>query len=121
MIEWLNANSGALTVVATFVLVLVTVWYVHLTRQLLKSSYKPEVIVYLRASPTLIRENLQVNETTLCVKNSGQGVARKLSLETETIFLLPLMVASPLRVLVSLRMELMSWHQDRKEGRMNPV
>ena len=78
MIEWLNANSGALTVIATFVLVLVTVWYVHLTRQLLKSSYKPEVVVYLRASPTLIRENLQVNETTLCVKNSGQGVARKI-------------------------------------------
>lgn len=78
MIEWLNANSGALTVFATFVLVLVTVWYVHLTRQLLKSSYKPDVIGYLRASPTLIRENLQVNETTLCVKNSGQGVARKI-------------------------------------------
>ena len=78
MMEWLNANSGALTVIATFVLVGVTVWYVHLTRQLLKASYKPEVVVYLRASPIFIRENLQVNETTLCVKNSGQGTARKI-------------------------------------------
>ena len=57
MIEWLNANSDALTVIATFVLVGVTIWYVHLTRLLLKASYKPEVVVYLRASPTLIHEN----------------------------------------------------------------
>ena len=78
MIEWLNANSDALTVIATFVLVGVTTWYVHLTRQLLKASYKPEVVVYLRASSPFIRENLQVNEITLCVKNTGQGVARKI-------------------------------------------
>ncbi|MDE0325890.1 MAG: hypothetical protein OXN27_18390 [Candidatus Poribacteria bacterium] len=78
MMDWLNANSGALTVIATFVLVFVTGWYVHLTRELLKASYKPEVVVYLRASPTFILENLQVNETTLCVKNTGQGVARKI-------------------------------------------
>ena len=86
MIEWLNANSGALTVIATFVLTGVTAWYVHLTRQLLKASYKPEVVVYLRASPTLIRENLQVNETTLCVKNTGQGVARKIDFGDDLSF-----------------------------------
>lgn len=119
MMDWLNANSGALTVIATFVLVFVTGWYVHLTRELLKTSYKPEVVVYLRASPTFILENLQVNETTLCVKNTGQGVARKIEFG-DNLLLLP-MVVNRLKVLASSRMELMPSHRDRREDRVNPV
>lgn len=45
--EWLNDNSGALTVVSTFVLVIITGWYAYLTRKLVDTSNKPEIIIYL--------------------------------------------------------------------------
>lgn len=78
MIEWLTAIGGAVVASATVALAIITWRYVRLTRQLLEASHKPEVVVYLRAAPTLIRDNLQVNEITFCVKNIGSGVARKI-------------------------------------------
>ena len=78
MIEWLTVITGAVVASATVALAFITWRYVRLTRQLLEASYKPEVVVYLRAAPTLIRDNLQVNKTTFCVKNVGPGVARKI-------------------------------------------
>ena len=45
--EWLDDNSGALTVISTFVLVIITGWYAYLTRKLVDTASKPEVIVYL--------------------------------------------------------------------------
>ena len=86
MIEWLTVITGAVVAVGTAVLAFITWRYVHLTRQLVEASYKPEIIVYLRASPTLIRDNLQVNETTLCVKNVGPGVARKIEFRDNLSF-----------------------------------
>ena len=79
MMEWLNANSGALTVIATFVLVFVTGWYVLLTRRTLKASYKPEVIVrLLRGNLHFHNEHFADYEIVLCVKNVGPGVAYKI-------------------------------------------
>ena len=78
MITWLTVITGAVVAIATVALAFITWWYVRLTRQLVEASYKPEVIVYLRTSPTLIRDTLEVNEMTLCVKNVGPGVARKI-------------------------------------------
>ena len=78
MIEWLTVITGVIVAIGTAALAVITWRYVRLTRQLVEASDKPEIIVYLRASPTLIRDNLQVNETTLCVKNVGSGVARKI-------------------------------------------
>ena len=119
MMDWLNANSGALTVIATFVLVFVTGWYVHLTRELLKASYKPEVVVYLRASPTFILENLQVNETTLCVKNTGQGVARKIEFGDNLSF--APYGGEPLESIGFLKNGIDALAPDRREDRVNPV
>ena len=78
MIEWLTVITGAVVAIGTAALAFITWRYVRLTRQLVEASHKPEIIVYLRASSTLIRDNLKVNETTLCVKNVGPGVARKI-------------------------------------------
>ena len=79
MIEWLTVITGAVVAIGTAALAFITWRYVRLTRQLVETSYKPEIIVYLRASPTFIRgDSLQVNEITLCVKNVGPGVARKI-------------------------------------------
>ena len=78
MIEWLTVITGAVVAIGTAALAFITWRYVRLTRQLVEASHKPEIIVYLRASSTLIRDNLEVNETTLCVKNVGPGVARKI-------------------------------------------
>ena len=44
IIDWLNANNGAIIGVATVVLVIVTGYYAHLTRRLLKAKDTPEVV-----------------------------------------------------------------------------
>ena len=93
MMEWLNVNSGALTVIVTFVLVGVTAWYVLLTRQTLKASYKPEVIVrLLRGNLNFHNEHFADYEIVLCT--SVQGLPTKLSLEIKTAFLSLLMDVS---------------------------
>ncbi len=84
--EWLNDNSGALTVISTFVLLFITGWYAYLTRKLVDTANKPEVIVYLlreKIISGLVTETLEqgIFETTvatLCVENVGAGVARKI-------------------------------------------
>ena len=43
MIDWLDDNNGTLIVITIFLLVLLTGWYIHLTKQLLKALCKPEV------------------------------------------------------------------------------
>ena len=68
--EWLNTNSGALMVISAFLLAGITWWYVHLTRQLLKVTHKPEILVYLCPSETYF------NCINLCVQNVGTGLAR---------------------------------------------
>ncbi len=79
MIEWLTVIMGTVVAIGTAALAFITWRYVRLTKELVEASYKPEIIVYLRASPTFIRDDsLQVNEITLCVKNVGPGVARKI-------------------------------------------
>ncbi len=85
--EWLNNNSGALTVISTFVLVVITGWYAYLTRKLVDTANKPEIIVYLlreKVISGLVSErglDQSIFETivaTLCVENVGTGVARKI-------------------------------------------
>ena len=79
MIEWLTVITGAIVAIATVVLAYITWQHVRLTRETLKATYKPEVIV------RLLRGNLHVyNEyfadygIILCVKNVGTGVAHKI-------------------------------------------
>lgn len=85
--EWLNDNSGALTVISTFVLVIITGWYAYLTRKLVNTTSKPEVIVYLlreKVISGLVSEKeldqslFETTVATLCIENVGTGVARKI-------------------------------------------
>ena len=79
MIDWLNDNNGTLIVITIFFLVLITGWYIYLTKQLLKALCKPEIVVYLRASEVLkYRNRAPTYMVQCCVKNVGAGVARKI-------------------------------------------
>ena len=66
-IDFLNENSGAITAIATLILVGITGWYVYLTRQMLKVSNTPVIRMFLHASGYAI---------FLCVENIGTGFAR---------------------------------------------
>ena len=84
MMEHLNNNSEVFIAFFTFILVIITGWYVYITSQLLKVNSKPEVIVYLLNNKTEGRpsENHSFGAiemiTTLCVQNVGRGVARNI-------------------------------------------
>lgn len=66
IIEFLNSNSGAITAIATVILVCITVWYVKVTKDILKISKKPVVILFLQGDGVDIK---------LCVQNIGTGSA----------------------------------------------
>ena len=74
IINFLNNNSGAITVVVTVILtivtgcyVLLTKEYVRLTNEILKASNKPEIILHLYFGRTFY--------TILRVQNIGKGYA----------------------------------------------
>ena len=55
MMEWLTLITGAVVAVATAVLAYITWQHVRLTRETLKATYKPEIII------RLLRGNLYVH------------------------------------------------------------
>ena len=64
--------SDIVTAVATVVLVGVTIWYAHTTREILKATNKPEILIFLYPSefhPSLVN---------LCIQNIGTGFASKI-------------------------------------------
>ena len=67
VIDFLNSNSGAITALATVILVAITWWYVRLTKMMLKASNIPVVRLFLHAGEY---------DITLCVQNIGIGFAR---------------------------------------------
>ena len=69
--DWLNSNSGAITAIATAVLVIVTTLYVIFTYRILRAMNQPEILVYLRP------HEVDVNLVVLWIENAGTGVARK--------------------------------------------
>lgn len=69
--DWLNSNSGAITAIATAVLVIVTTLYVIFTYRILRATNQPEILVYLRP------HEVDVNLVVLWIENAGTGVARK--------------------------------------------
>lgn len=77
LISWLNANSGAITAVATLILVGITGWYVYLTRQMLKVANTPVIRMFLHA---------RGNNITLCVENIGTGFARDIKFTGDLSF-----------------------------------
>ena len=76
-IDFLNGNSGAITAIATLILVGITGWYVYLTRQMLKVSNTPVIRMFLHASEYSI---------FLCVENIGTGFARNIKFTGDLSF-----------------------------------
>ncbi len=84
MIAWLNANSAAVTAIATVVLTATTIVYAWLTgvlalenRRLRKAGTEPKVIAYL------FPDARHVNILHLVVANVGKGTAKNVSIEFE--------------------------------------
>lgn len=65
------AAAAVVTAGATIVLAVITSRYVRLTASLLKTTYKPQIVVYLQFR----REDNRYRQR-ICVANSGAGVAR---------------------------------------------
>ena len=66
IINFLNENSGAITAGATVILAGITFWYVGLTKKILKSTNKPQIILFLR---------YEGGDVSLCIQNIGTGYA----------------------------------------------
>jgi hypothetical protein len=77
IIEWLNANSGAIIGITTVVLVGITGYYAYLTWRLLKANNTPEIAISLRC------HEAYVSLVMLCVENIGTGAARNLQFVTK--------------------------------------
>lgn len=75
--NFLNSNSGAMTVFITFALAGITFWYTYLTKQMLKSTNTPVVQLFLHDSG---------NSITLCVQNIGIGFARDIKFTGDLSF-----------------------------------
>ncbi len=66
VLQILNASGVIITAIATGVLAIITWRYVHLTRDILTATNKPQVILFLRYSGDAV---------SLCVENIGTGYA----------------------------------------------
>ena len=77
IINFLNDNSGAITAIATVILVGITGWYVYLTRQMLKVANTPVIRMFLHARGHTI---------FLCVENIGTGFARNIKFTGDLSF-----------------------------------
>ena len=77
IINFLNENSGAITALATVILVAITWWYVRLTKMMLKASNIPVVSLFLHAGKS---------DITLCVQNIGIGFARDIKFTGDLSF-----------------------------------
>ena len=76
IIEWLNANSGAIIGITTVVLVGITGYYAYLTWRLLKANNTPEIAISLRP------HEAHINIVMLYVENVGTGAAHNLQFKT---------------------------------------
>lgn len=77
IINWLNANDGAVIGVVTLTLMGITAYYAYLTGRLLKATDTPEIVISLRP------HEISVNLVMLCIENVGTGVARNVKFTTD--------------------------------------
>ncbi len=77
IINWLNANNGAIIGVATVVLVGITGYYAYLTLRLLKAADTPEIAISLQP------HEISVNLVMLCIENVGTGAAHDVKFTTD--------------------------------------
>ena len=71
-LKFLNENNGAIIAIMTIVLIGVTLWYTRITKDILKATNKPQVILYLHYSN---------RNVSLCVENIGTGYASDINFE----------------------------------------
>ena len=81
IITFLNDNSGAITAGATVILVGITGWYVCLTKDILKSTNKPQVILFLY---------YEGGDISLCVQNIGTGYASDITFDGDLFSFKPM-------------------------------
>ncbi len=79
VINWLNANDGAIVGIATAVLVGIIGYYAYLTRRLLKANDTPEIAISLRP------HEISVNLVMLCIENVGTGAAHDVRFTTDPL------------------------------------
>jgi hypothetical protein len=91
MIQFLNANAGAVTALATVALLIVTGWYAWTTRALLREAEKtrlmagePRVVAYLRI------HEVHSNMVQLCVANLSGAAAAGVTASIERVTEWPL-------------------------------
>lgn len=80
IIDWLNANDGAIMGIATIVLVSIIGYYAYLTRRLLKINDTPEIAV------SLCPHEAHIHCVMLCIENIGTGAARDIRFQTNLSF-----------------------------------
>lgn len=80
IIDWLNANDGAIIGIATIVLVSIIGYYAYLTRRLLKINDTPEIAV------SLCPHEAHIHCVMLCIENIGTGAARDIRFQTNLSF-----------------------------------
>lgn len=80
VINWLNANDGAVIGIATVVLVGITAYYAYLTRRLLKANDTPDIAISLRPHEAYLPCVM------FCIENIGTGAARKILFQTDLSF-----------------------------------
>ena len=77
VINWLNANDGAVIGIVTLILMGITAYYAYLTRRLLKAADTPEIVISLRP------HEKSVYLVMLCIENVGTGVAHDVKFTTD--------------------------------------
>ena len=72
IIEWLNANAGAIIGIAAVVLIGIAGYYASLMSRMLKANNTPEIAISLRP------HEVHISLVMLCIENIGTGAARHL-------------------------------------------
>ena len=67
--SWIIASSAIVTALATVVLAIITWRYVRLTKEILKTSDKPEILIFL------FPNEKSLYRIDLCIQNIGTGFA----------------------------------------------
>ena len=96
IIKWLNTNSGAITAIATVVLVGITGFYAWVTKKMLEENrqmridaQKPEIAIYLRPEKTKIMSNSETTSMFLYVENIRMAPAYDVEFTTDLTVDLP--------------------------------
>ena len=80
VINWLNANDGAIVGIATVVLVIIMGYYVYLMWRILKANNTPEIAISLRP------HEAHIHCVMLCIENIGTAEARNVQFQTDFSF-----------------------------------